>query len=167
MKTLASELGLTVVTPSAAAFNLLLQVATTLAMAGIIWFVQVVHYPLFAAVGQDGFAAYEAQHANRTGWIVGPLMCVELGTAVLLLSTRLRPVGITRGEAAWGVALLAVIWLSTFLVQVPLHQQLQAGYDPAAVRRLVATNWIRTAAWSARAMLVLRIVWQLWSQRAA
>lgn len=150
---------------SLAAWNLLLQNATTLAMTGIIWFVQIVHYPLFASVGRDGFAAYEAQHADRTGWVVGPLMCAELAGALLLLSSRMRPAGISMREAVWGVALVAMIWLSTFLVQVPLHQQLHAGYDAAAVQRLVTTNWVRTAAWSTRALLVLRMVWQVWWQR--
>ena len=34
---------------------LLLQAGSTLALSGLIWFVQVVHYPLFAAVGRDDF----------------------------------------------------------------------------------------------------------------
>jgi hypothetical protein len=35
---------------------LLTCVASTLFMTGLSWFVQVVHYPLFAAVGPDAFA---------------------------------------------------------------------------------------------------------------
>ena len=63
-----------------------------------------------------------------------------------------------RRGAVWaGLALLAVIWLSTALVQVPLHRRLQGGFDAAAHRRLVRTNWLRTAAWTLRAALALRL----------
>jgi hypothetical protein len=122
----------------------------TLFMTGVIWFVQVVHYPLFARTGVVGFADYERDHARRTGWVVGPAMTLEL-----LLALALAARG---GMAAWaGLALLAVIWLSTALVQVPLHRRLQGGFDAAAHRRLVRTNWLRTAAWTLRAALALRL----------
>jgi hypothetical protein len=134
---------------------LLVQVAATLAMTGIIWFVQVVHYPLFALVGPAGFTQYEAAHATRTGWVVAPLMLAELSTSVALLDARLRPLGISAALAWVGVALVAVLWISTGLIQVPLHNQLAAGYSAGAATRLVATNWLRTAVWTARSALVL------------
>ena len=56
---------------------LLLQAASTLAMVGLIWFVQIVHYPLFAQVGREGFSGYEQAHQNRTTFVVAPLMLVE------------------------------------------------------------------------------------------
>ena len=55
---------------------LLIQAAATLAMVGLIWFVQIVHYPLMAQVGRDSFAHYEASHTARTTWVVAPLMLV-------------------------------------------------------------------------------------------
>ncbi len=135
-----------------------LQVGSTLAMFGLIWFVQVVHYPLFLQVGAAQFPAYEAAHANRTTYVVAPLMLAELATSGLLLLSRFRPAGISAGSAWIGAALVAVLWLSTGLIQVPLHNQLQSGYSTETIRRLVATNWIRTLAWTARAVLVLRWV---------
>ena len=45
---------------------LLLQVVTTLFMVGVIWFVQVVHYPLMAHVGRAEAVAYEKSHTHRT-----------------------------------------------------------------------------------------------------
>jgi len=127
-------------------------------MAGVIWFVQVVHYPMFARVGRAAFADYEAIHQRRTTWVVLPTMLVELAAAVVLV--WLLPV---RGAAdtlpgvlAWvGLGLLALIWLSTFLVQVPCHRGLAGGFDAATHRRLVLSNWPRTAAWSARLVIAL------------
>jgi hypothetical protein len=51
--------------------------------------------------------------------------------------------------------------VSTFAVQVPLHARLAAGFDPQAHRRLVLTNWWRTAAWSLRSLLALWILGRL------
>ena len=59
----------------------------TIMMAGVIWFVQIVHYPLMADVGAEAFVAYERKHVARTGRIVGPLMLVEEATAILLAIT--------------------------------------------------------------------------------
>ena len=134
---------------------LLVQLACTLSMTGIIWFVQIVHYPLFARVAAASFPQYEAEHATRTGWVVAPLMCAELLAALLMLVGRLRLPAISAGSAIAGAALVAVLWLSTGLIQVPLHNRLAAGFDAALIARLVATNWIRTLAWTARSALVL------------
>lgn len=128
-----------------------IHLAVTLYMTGVIWFVQRVHYPLMDGVGAGRFRDYEARHARRTGWVVGPPMLVELVTAILLVLPG-QEVG--AGQARIGLGLLALIWLSTALLQVPLHRRLAGGFDPSAHRRLVATNWIRTTAWSARAVLV-------------
>jgi hypothetical protein len=49
---------------------------------------------------------------------------------------------------------VAVVWLSTLILQVPIHKCLQNGKDDVLIRRLVATNWIRTAAWSLKALVV-------------
>lgn len=133
----------------------LVQLAATLAMTGIIWFVQIVHYPLFARIPPDSFARYEAEHATRTGWVVGPLMCAELATAVFMLSSRTRPTAISYTAAMAGAALVGVIWLSTALIQVPLHNKLASGYNAHTIATLVATNWIRTLAWTARSALML------------
>jgi hypothetical protein len=133
----------------------LVQLAATLAMTGIIWFVQIVHYPLFARVAPANFAQYEAEHATRTGWVVAPLMCAELGTAMLMLSVRYRPHSVSAAAAIAGAALVGAIWFSTGWIQVPLHTRLGAGYDARLIATLVATNWIRTIAWTARSALLL------------
>jgi hypothetical protein len=135
---------------------LLVHAAATLFMTGLIWFVQLVHYPLFSAVGGSEAAAYHRAHGRRTSWVVGPPMLVELATAVALVVAP--PDGVLRAWSWGGLALLGVVWLSTAVLQVPAHQRLDAGRDPAVERRLVAGNWIRTVAWSARAVAALAMV---------
>jgi hypothetical protein len=132
---------------------LLTHAAATLFLVGLIWFVQIVHYPLMARVPVSEFAAYEREHRNRTTFVVAPTMLLEALTAVMRLVVA--PPGSGRILAAIGITLLAVIWLSTFLVQVPLHTRLDAGFDAAVHRRLVLSNWLRTLAWTGRGILVL------------
>lgn len=132
---------------------LLLQVASTWFMTGVIYFVQIVHYPLFSEIGPGEFHNYEQSHVNRTTIVVLPMMFLELTTALALL--HYRPPGIASYWFWLGLILLAVIWLSTFLLQVPMHNQLSQGFSHKAHNFLVVSNWLRTIAWSARAVLVL------------
>ena len=134
-------------------FILLINVAATLFMVGLIWCVQIVHYPLFAEVGKDGFAAYEAAQSRLITAVVGPPMLLEAATTGLMLFFR-SPV-IRLSEALSGAALLAVIWLSTMFLQVPQHTVLSSGFDATAHQFLVSSNWLRTVAWSLRGALVL------------
>ena len=132
---------------------LFLHAASTLFMTGLMWFVQVVHYPLFAAVGAEAAPSYAARHQQRTTRVVAPVMLTEAATA-LLLALRL-PAG-DLGSLAWlGLGLLLLIWLSTAFLQVPLHRRLLSVADAEVVRRLVRGNWIRTIAWTLRSLIAL------------
>lgn len=122
---------------------LLAHLTSTLVMVGVIWVVQLVHYPLFLGVGAAGWAGYAAQHSARITLIVGPAMLVELATAVLLVFYR--PAALPLWSVVLGAALVGVLWASTAFVQVPLHNALTSGFDPDAHARLVGTNWVRTA----------------------
>jgi hypothetical protein len=131
---------------------LVVHAAATLAMAGLVWFVQVVHYPLFSAVGVAGFPAYAAGHMRRTGRVVGPLMIAEAATALLLVVLAPGPLTVA------GAALVGALWASTWLVQAPRHRRLAEGWDPAVHRRLVVHNWARTAMWTARGAIALALL---------
>jgi hypothetical protein len=135
---------------------LLANLAATMFMVGVIWFVQIVHYPLFGEVGEPNFAAYSEAHSRLTTFVVAPAMLVELATAALLVF--LRPPGVP-GFVLWiGVGLVAVVWVSTAFLQVPRHATLGLGFDEGAYEFLVASNWVRTAAWSLRGGISLWMV---------
>lgn len=138
---------------------LLTHLATTLGMVAVIWFVQLVHYPLFARVGAREFPVYEAWHQTRISWIVVPLMLAELGTAGLLALHGELPWA-PRWERVAGLGLVLAVWGVTFFLSVPEHRQLSGGFDPAALRRLVGTNWLRTLGWTARGALVCAWTWR-------
>ncbi len=121
-------------------------------MTGVIWIIQVVHYPLFARVGAAGYPAYQAAHMRRITWVVGPVMLVELGTGVGWL------VELGSGPAWVNLGLLGATWLSTALLQVPAHSLLLSKFDETAQRKLVRSNWIRTVFWSGRSGVLFIII---------
>lgn len=121
-------------------------------MAGIIWFVQVVHYPLFAAVNGPRAADYARENQARTSLVVLPPMLVEAAAAGWLAA--FPPAGIGRGPALVGLVLVGLVWLSTLAVQLPLHARLaREGHTAGVVAALVRSNWPRTLIWTARAIL--------------
>ena len=131
----------------------LLHLGSTLYMVGLIWFVQVVHYPLHASVGPSSFAMYQKQHMQWTSYVVGPPMLIEAVTTLLLFAYT--PQQIPSWAPILGLVLLGIVWLSTAIFQVPLHNQLLSQFNISAHQGLVWTNWIRTLMWSARGILVL------------
>jgi hypothetical protein len=81
-------------------------------------------------------------------------MAVELLTALAALLPSLRPAFLTTSAAIASATLVVLIWASTGLLQVPLHNRLAANPSAETIRRLVLSNWLRTALWSARAVLL-------------
>jgi len=120
-------------------------------MTGLIWYVQLVHYPSMAFWPADEFPRYEAFHRERTGWIVVPVMLAE-GLLAAGLVVR-RPAALPPWMPLVGLVALLVLHASTFLIQVPCHERLAAGWDPATHGWLVRSNWIRTVLWSLRGLL--------------
>jgi len=135
---------------------LLVHAGATWFMCGLIWFVQVVHYAMFDRVSATGYVRYQADHMRLTTWVVGPAMLVEAASAVALVA--LRPTGVPMSLVWAGLFLVVALWASTAALQVPAHRRLSLGFDPAAHRRLLRTNWLRTAMWTARGLLALWMI---------
>lgn len=132
-----------------------LHALSTLMMVGVIWFVQIVHYPLFAGVSADAWTDYHSAHMKRTSWVVGPTMLIEALSAVMLVAVASS----FAQSAVWsGLALLAMVWAVTFAVMVPLHNRLDRGFDAGVITRMVRMNWIRTCLWSVRGVLALWVL---------
>jgi hypothetical protein len=136
-----------------------LHLAATLFMTGVIWFVQVVHYPLFALVAPEAYPTYERQHQRLTTFVVAPAMLIELFSGAWIAYS----IPAYRNDPLFGIAgaLLIVIWLSTVFLQVPCHQRLAEKFTPEIHRRLVLSNWARTIAWTFRSAAVVLLIFYL------
>ena len=120
-------------------------------MTGVIWFVQWVHYPLLASVPVDRAVETAIKHQRSTGQVLAIPMAVEGFTTLGLLISR--PEGVQVILPWIGAVLLAVALGSTVILSVPLHAKMAANPTAEVGRRLVVTNWPRTIAWSARAVV--------------
>jgi uncharacterized membrane protein len=135
---------------------LLAHAACTWFMVGLIWIVQVVHYPLLSMVGRAGYRDYQLAHQKRISVVVLPVMLGELALSAWIALSP--PAGLERWAGWAGAGLLLIVWLSTFVLQVPQHRRLEDGFDARAHALLVGTNWIRTVAWSLRGVLALVMI---------
>jgi hypothetical protein len=127
-----------------------LHLAVTWMLVGLIWVVQMVIYPQFKRVGQAEFVAFHFGHCWRIGLVVTPLIAMECLTAAGLWWMGQRGEGFV-----FSLALIPVVWLSTGLIQAPLHLRLMRGYDLVLIQRVTWTNWLRTLVWTLRGLVLL------------
>lgn len=132
--------------------------ASALVMTGVIWFVQVVHYPLLAVVPAESARTAALEHQPRTARVVGLPMAVEGVTTLWLMFDR--PAGVDWRLAWAGGVCVAVALLCTVFLSVPRHTRMAERPDAAVGRELVVTNWPRTVAWSAHGIVCVAIVLQ-------
>ncbi len=126
--------------------------AVTWMLVGLVWTIQLVHYPLFSYVEPARFTAFHAAHSARIALLVGWLMPLELAAAIALA---------VRSPSPWtwaGLGLVVLVWTATALLSVPSHARLTRGYDARAHAGLVAGNWVRTAGWSLRGAIALALL---------
>ena len=128
--------------------------AATWYMAGIIWLIQLVHYPMFRFMDRATFQSSHAFHSTAIGFVVIPAMLLELGLATTIIYQR----GAGDWPALAGFLLVLILWGLTFFVMVPLHGRLASGgFQPDVINALVQWNWLRTIAWTTRA--IIAILW--------
>lgn len=144
-------------------FALILQLhfAVTFYLVGLIWIVQIIHYPLMKYVEPSRFVAFEKEHCQRIAPVVAPAMLLEGALSFLVcyqVFSEQTGVG-AEVAAVIGLLLLGCIWFSTFAVQVPIHNRLAEGLNIDLIAKLVRTNWIRTAAWTLRGLAAGYLIW--------
>ena len=134
-------------------FDLILKVnfISTSVMVGVIWVIQLLHYPSFHFINDQKYIEFQHFHMQRISFIVVPVMLIELASALLLAYFF---------ESSLTIILLALllgIWGITFIFFTNMHQKLTNGFDPSIVDKLVKINWSRTALWSLRLIILLSI----------
>lgn len=138
-------------------WTLLVALVATLFSVGVIWFMQVLEYPLFAYVGEEAFPSFHTQHNRRLPGVVFLPMLVAFASTVMLLFGR--PAGVP-GWLAWlCVVLMAVVIVLSFTLLIPRHMRLtREGYSLEIIQELVRLNWIRTAAWTLHALVLMSML---------
>ena len=118
-------------------------------LVGVILMTQFLSYPLLRKLYIPSFSDYYNTYTNRISLIVIPLMVTELVLSIFLFWFNLNNTYVILSSL-----MLIGVWLSTFLVQVPLHNQLSLSYDKRLVNKLIKTNWIRTVLWCSKCFIL-------------
>ena len=133
----------------------LIHLFSTFWMVVIIWFVQIVHYPLFLEVPIESSNTYFKKHQSLISYLVMPGMLVEgASLSYLLIYTFLSEPG-AHFTLTFSVILLILIWASTFLIQVPCHLKLTQTPSRETLSYLIKSNWIRTILWSTKLIFTM------------
>ena len=127
---------------------LLYNVVLNSILVGIILMTQFITYPLFQFIGSD-FKTYHRAYTKRMGYVVAPLMVLELLLVIKITTNHYSNIIII----LIGVLTL-IIWLSTFFIQVPCHQRLLTDPSVEVIHRLIASNWIRTILWTIKTLTI-------------
>ena len=120
-------------------------------MVGIIWVIQLLHYPTFHFIKESNYVEFQHFHMQRISFIVVPAMILELLSAFMLVYY------IRSNLLIVCLIILLVIWSITFVFFTKLHQGLLGGYDKIIVDKLVQINWSRTVLWSLRLIILIYI----------
>lgn len=137
---------------------LLLDVIASWTMVGLIWFVQVVHYPLLAVVPVEAARSVAVVHQRRTAWVVMAPMAVQGFASLALL--KWVPVGVDQWMPWVSAACVGIALLSTVLLSVPRHARMAENPTSTIGHELVMTNWPRTIAWSLSGILLAAMLLQ-------
>ena len=124
---------------------------STSLMVGIIWVIQLLHYPAFNFIKESDYVEFQHFHMQRISFIVVPVMILELFSAFMLVYYFRSNLLILC------LIILLFIWLITFVFFTKLHQSLLDGYDKKIVDKLVKINWSRTVLWSLRLIILIYI----------
>ena len=124
-------------------------------MTGVIWVIQIVHYPSFHFIEKELYTAFQKFHMNKISIIVIPIMLAELITGMMLFldKSSKSPFLII------SFVILVLIWLITGVFFSKAHNELMTGYQELVVNQLVAMNWIRTLLWTLRLLLLTYFVY--------
>ncbi len=115
------------------------------------WMVQLVVYPGFLAYTPEALLTWHKTYTPRITLIVAPLMLAQLVLSMLFAVNA-------PGFISIGVFILVLgIWISTFLIFVPIHRLIDQGRaQQKQLILLVRRNWIRTLGWTL--ILVLDLI---------
>ena len=136
-------------------FVLLGHLIFTSIMTGVIWVIQIVHYPSFHFIEKELYTAFQKFHMNKISIIVMPIMLAELITGIMLFLDKSSK----SPFLTISIIILVLIWFITGVFFTKAHNELIAGYQELVVNQLVAMNWIRTLLWTLRLLLLTCFVY--------
>jgi len=109
----------------------------------LIWIIQMIIYPSFIYYKSENLVEWHRKYTPLIAYIVGPLMLFQLGITIYQITNEINLFNII------SLAIISLVWISTFLQFVPIHNSISKGrVNKEMLLSLVKKNWIRTALWT-------------------
>ena len=137
---------------------ILLHAIVTFLLTGLIWVIQLVHYPMFQFLDSQAYSKAMSFHQQRISIIVVPLMLFELLSGVYLAHAQWS--SLARFHSI-NIALIVIIWIHTFGLMVPFHKNIPIQPNHELLKKTLCHHWIRTLSWSVKSILWGAILWHL------
>ena len=115
---------------------------------------QLITYPSFLKIDKNDFVSFHKKYVRNISFIAVPIMILELLTLVYM------NVYINNLLFMKSLLVLIVIWLVTFIIIVPIHNQLSKKLEIDKIVSLIRYNWIRTVLWSSKIFIILYIFYE-------
>ena len=106
---------------------------------------QLIIYPSFKNYDNSNFKSFHSSYTKKMFFIVGPIMIIELlSTSYLVIkNTFLFP-----------STIVALIWLTTFFLIVPVHNSLNSAFSIRTHKKLLRLNIVRTSFWVLKLLII-------------
>ncbi|MAV58509.1 MAG: hypothetical protein CMG07_00970 [Candidatus Marinimicrobia bacterium] len=99
---------------------------------------QIVNYPLFLKITKLDFKKYHLFYVSRITFVAGPFLLIELFISLILFLSY------SNTTYALNLIIVILVFLSTFFIQVPLHNKIGTTSSKKFIKLLIKTNLIRT-----------------------
>ena len=107
--------------------------------------VQLIIYPSFKNYDNSNFRSFHSSYTKKMFFIVGPIMIIELLSTLyfVIKNTFLFP-----------STIVALIWLTTFFLIVPVHNSLNSAFSIRTHKKLLRLNIVRTSFWVLKLLII-------------
>ncbi|MBS1969550.1 MAG: hypothetical protein JSU04_04560 [Bdellovibrionales bacterium] len=132
-------------------YSLLLHSASAFYMTGVIWFAQVIQYPLLRLVDKDRYKEYYDIHLSRIVRIVLPVIVLQLATAAYLFFDAHYPLWFSGALLTYSI----FNFCYTAYISVSIYREMAFAYSDELIERLLGHNWVRTIVWTMHSLTIL------------
>ena len=119
-----------------------------LLMIGVSLVTHFVTYPSFKLIDTKKFSKFHKGYTKKMLFIVGPIMTIEFLSIVILFCMN------TNFHFFVQFGLVSLIWILTFFLIVPIHNELENQFENKLNQKLIKLNGFRTSLWILKLFLL-------------
>ena len=121
-------------------------------MIGVSLITHFVTYPSFELISTKQFQQFHNAYTKKMLFIVGPIMIIEFISVFIMVILNIE------FNSILPFLLVFIIWIFTFFLIVPLHNQLAKNYKKNINEKLIRFNGFRTSLWVLKFIFLATII---------